>query len=78
MKKALLSAVCGLLFTAGIVQAQVVVRIGPPPPQVEVRPAYPHGHPDWVCVVDTTIGMVHATSGFPAATSLRLAAVPSG
>jgi WXXGXW repeat (2 copies) len=48
MKKILLSAACGLLLTAGIAQAQVAIRIGPPPPPREVAPARPYGHPDWV------------------------------
>jgi hypothetical protein len=48
MKKILLSAVCGLLFAAGIAQAQVAIRIGPPPPPREVIPVRPYGHSDWV------------------------------
>jgi hypothetical protein len=47
MKKVLLTAACGLLLTAGIAQAQVAIRIGPPPPPREVIPARPYGHPDW-------------------------------
>ena len=31
MKELFLSTVCGLVFAAGMAQAQVVVRIGPPP-----------------------------------------------
>jgi hypothetical protein len=46
-KKLLLSGVCGLVFTAGIAQAQVVVRIGPPPPVRETIPPPPHEHPEW-------------------------------
>jgi hypothetical protein len=48
MKKFLLLAVCALFMTAGIAAAQVVVRVGPPPPRHEVIPARPYGHPDWV------------------------------
>jgi hypothetical protein len=47
MNKLLLSAVCGLIFTAGIANAQVVVRIGPPERPHEVIPSPPHEHPDW-------------------------------
>jgi hypothetical protein len=47
MKKFLLTIVCGLLLTAGIAEAQVAIRIGPPPPPREVIPARPYGHPDW-------------------------------
>ena len=48
MKKYLLTAVCGLALSlsAGMAQAQIVVRIGPPPPRVvEVVPA---GRPGYV------------------------------
>jgi WXXGXW repeat (2 copies) len=48
MKKVLLALVCGLLMTAGIAEAQVAIRIGPPPPPREVVPGRPGGHPDWV------------------------------
>jgi hypothetical protein len=51
MKKQLLTAVCGLFLTVGAANAQIVVRIGPPPPRpVEVVPApregfvWVHGH----------------------------------
>jgi WXXGXW repeat (2 copies) len=48
MKKFLPTVACGLLLVAGIAQAQVVVRIGPPPPRpVEVVPPVPHEHPGW-------------------------------
>ena len=48
MKKFLPTAACVLFLTAGIAQAQVVVRIGPPPPRpVEAVPPPPHEHPDW-------------------------------
>jgi hypothetical protein len=47
MNKLLLSAVCGIFLTAGIANAQVVVRIGPPAPVHEVVPPPPHEHPDW-------------------------------
>jgi len=35
MKKILLTAVAGLLLSAGAAYAQVYVRVGPPPPVVE-------------------------------------------
>ena len=47
MKKIFLPIVCGLILTAGVAQAQVSIRIGPPPPPREVIPARPYGHPDW-------------------------------
>jgi hypothetical protein len=47
MNKFLLSAVCALTFTAGIANAQVVVRVGPPERPHEVIPPPPHEHPDW-------------------------------
>ena len=47
MKKQLLIAVGALLLSAGVVQAQVNIRIGPPPPRREVIPVRPYGHPDW-------------------------------
>lgn len=48
MKKFLPTVACGLLLVAGIAQAQVVVRIGPPPPRpVEVVPPVPREHPGW-------------------------------
>jgi hypothetical protein len=46
-KNALLAVVCGLLLTAGISQAQVVVRIGPPARPREVIPPPPAEHRDW-------------------------------
>jgi hypothetical protein len=40
MKKQLLTAACALFLTVGAANAQIVVRIGPPPPHpVEVVPA---------------------------------------
>lgn len=40
MKKQVLTAVCALLLSVGVANAQIVVRIGPPPPRpVEVVPA---------------------------------------
>lgn len=51
MKKQLLIAVCALFLTTGAANAQIVVRIGPPPPHpVEVVPAPPRAHRDWVWV----------------------------
>ena len=47
MKKQLLIAVGSLILSAGVAQAQVAIRIGPPPPPREVIPARPYGHPDW-------------------------------
>jgi hypothetical protein len=48
MKKFIVSTACGLLLAASLAAgAQVVVRIGPPPPRpVEVVP--PAEHPGWV------------------------------
>lgn len=46
MKKQALIAVCGFAFAIGTANAQVVVRIGPPPPQHEVIP--PPIHDGWV------------------------------
>jgi hypothetical protein len=40
MKKQVLTAVCGFFLAVGAANAQIVVRIGPPPPRpVEVVPA---------------------------------------
>jgi hypothetical protein len=51
MKKFLLSSACGLFLAVGIANAQVVVRIGPPPPRVvETVPPVPHEHANWVWV----------------------------
>jgi hypothetical protein len=47
MKKFLPTAACALFLVAGIAQAQVVVRIGPPPRPVETIPPPPHDHPGW-------------------------------
>src|SRR5471030_1743486 len=47
MKKQVLIAAVAALLTTGAAQAQLVVRIGPPTPIVEVVPAPPHEHPDW-------------------------------
>lgn len=38
MKKLALASICGLLLTAGMADAQVVVRVGPPAPRVEHIP----------------------------------------
>jgi WXXGXW repeat (2 copies) len=49
MKNMLLSTACGLFLAVGAANAQVVVRIGPPPPRVvETVPPVPHEHPGWV------------------------------
>jgi len=49
MKNELKIAVAGLVFAATLAAgAQIVVRIGPPPPRpVEVVPVRPAEHPDW-------------------------------
>ncbi len=47
MKKFLPTAACALFMAASIAQAQVVVRIGPPPRPVETIPPPPHEHPGW-------------------------------
>lgn len=47
MKKIFPIAVCVFLLTAGIAQAQVYVRIGPPERPVETIPPPPHEHPNW-------------------------------
>lgn len=48
MKKFFLPIVCGLLITAGIAQAQIAIRIGPPASRREVIPPRPREHRDWV------------------------------
>lgn len=47
LHKLLLPAVCGLLFTAAIANAQVVVRIGPPRPIYERVPPPPRPGLAW-------------------------------
>jgi len=49
LKKYVSTAACGVLLAATLTAgAQVVVRIGPPPPaRVEVVPPAPHEHPGW-------------------------------
>jgi hypothetical protein len=48
MKKQILTAVCGLFLAVGAANAQIVVRIGPPPPRpVERIPQPPPEHRDW-------------------------------
>ena len=47
MKKFLPTVACALFLTAGMAQAQVVVRIGPPARPHEVIPPPPHEHSDW-------------------------------
>jgi hypothetical protein len=48
MKKELIAAACALFLTAGAANAQLVVRIGPPPPRpVERIPPPPPEHRDW-------------------------------
>ena len=48
MKKQLLIAAGTILLSVGAARAQVVVRIGPPPPRPhEVIPAPPPEHRDW-------------------------------
>lgn len=48
MKKFLLAAVAGLLFSAGAAHAQVYVRVGPPPPVVERRVPAPGSNYVWI------------------------------
>jgi len=48
MKRFLLPILCGLVLTAGIADAQVAIRIGPPPVRREVIPPRPRDHRDWV------------------------------
>jgi len=51
MKKQLLIATCALFLSVGAARAQIVVRIGPPPPRhVEVVPERPRAHADYVWV----------------------------
>ena len=47
MKKFLPIAACAMFLTAGIAQAQVVVRIGPPARPHERIPPPPSEHRDW-------------------------------
>jgi WXXGXW repeat (2 copies) len=47
MKKFLFTLTCALFLTAGIAQAQVVVRIGPPERPHEVIPPPPPEHRAW-------------------------------
>jgi len=48
MNKKIIIAICGLAMTAGIADAQIVVRIGPPAPLVETAPPPPHEGWVWV------------------------------
>ncbi len=51
MKKQILTAACTFFLAVGVANAQLVIRIGPPPPRpVEVVPAPPPVHRDWVWV----------------------------
>ncbi len=51
LKQNVLSATAAVLLAAGVANAQIVVRIGPPPPRpVEVIPVAPREHRDWVWV----------------------------
>ena len=51
LKTSLLAAAAATIFTVGAANAQIVVRIGPPPPRpVEVVPAPPPAHRDYVWV----------------------------
>lgn len=47
MKKFLSTAACAFFLAAGIANAQVYVRIGPPERPVETIPPPPHEHPNW-------------------------------
>ena len=50
MNRKLMFALLGaaLTLSAAAAEAQVYVRIGPPPPVREVVPVRPVGHPNWV------------------------------
>ena len=48
MKMKLVATAFAALLTCTAANAQVTVRIGPPPRRVEVVPVRPVGHPDWV------------------------------
>src|SRR5271154_6489861 len=51
LKHNLFAATAAVLLATGAANAQLVVRIGPPPPRpVEVIPAPPRAHRDWVWV----------------------------
>ena len=51
MKKQILTAACALFLTVGVANAQIVIRIGPPPSRpVEVIPEPQPMHHDWVWV----------------------------
>jgi len=47
MKKFLPTLACAAFLVAGIAQAQIVVRIGPPERPHEEVPPPPHEHPNW-------------------------------
>ena len=79
MKKQLLTAACALFLTVGAANAQIVVRIGPPPPRpVEVIPAPRPCTTTGSGFRAIIAGMATATSGSPAATAARLIAAPFG
>ena len=51
LKQTLLVTASAIFLSVGSANAQIVVRIGPPPPRpVEVVPAPPPAHRDWVWV----------------------------
>jgi len=73
LKKLVSTATCGLMLAATLAAgAQIVVRIGPPPPRpVERIPPPPPEHPGWAWHAGTIRGTVTATSGCLAATKKR-------
>jgi hypothetical protein len=79
MKRQILTAACALFLTVGVANAQIVIRIGPPPPRpVEVVPAPPPVHRDWVWVPGYHRWDGRATSGFPEPTAVLPIAAPYG
>jgi len=48
MKNFFLTLACGIFLATGIAQAQIAIRIAPPPPRREIIPVRPRDHRDWV------------------------------
>jgi len=48
LKKLIIGSAFGLLLSAGTMLAEVIVRVGPPAPIVEVRPARPAPGHVWI------------------------------
>ena len=78
MKKFLPTLACAAFLLAGIAQAQVVVRIGPPERPHEVVPPPPHEHPDWAWHEGYHRWDGHATSGSPEPTWNHPIPMPAG